>query len=64
MKQSEWKQLHKKLEQLGCTVRRAGSGHWKVYQEGRMVLVLPSSASDHRSIRNAQALLKRLGIAA
>jgi hypothetical protein len=57
----EIKTLIKDFEAAGFEVRLTkGNTHPKVYQGGHLVTTLPSSPSDHRSLKNARAALKRL----
>lgn len=44
---------------LGCEVERARSGHYKVKLDGRLVAVMASTPSDHRSMKNAKAQIRR-----
>ncbi len=46
----------------GVTVQRAGSGHWTVRKEGRLVTSIASTPSDRRAWANMQADLQRGGI--
>lgn len=50
------------IEAAGGTLKRARSGHWKVYLGPRLVTTIACSSSDVRSIRNARAVLRRAGI--
>lgn len=55
--------LLKALRAQGFTVDRTGSGHWLVRNaEGRAVATIAGTASDHRSLRNALAVLRRAGL--
>lgn len=37
--------------------------HWKCLSpDGKTIVVIPSSASDYRSLKNARAALKRAGL--
>lgn len=45
-------------------VTKPGNNHPKVYRDGHLVTTLPSSPSDWRSLKNAQATLRRLSRAA
>lgn len=55
--------LIKELRKQGFTaVRSKGSQHWKIYNsEGRLVCSMASTPSDHRSLLNSIAHLKRAG---
>jgi len=53
------------LTERGYPVEDSGSGHKSVYDKddhSRLVYVLPSSASDYRSLRNGIAGLKKAGV--
>jgi len=53
------------LEERGYLVENSGSGHKNVYDRddhSRLIYVLPSSASDYRSLRNGIAALKKAGV--
>jgi hypothetical protein len=58
----EVRQLVSRLEAAGYRVTRGASGHIKVYDPGgAMISSLPSSPSDHRSLKNGIAQLRRKG---
>ena len=61
MPDKEVKKLMKALEKQGFECEIGGSGHPKVYREGKFITSLPSTPSDWRSLKNALALLKREG---
>jgi hypothetical protein len=53
------------LKERGYRVEDSGSGHKNIYDcddHSRLVYVLPSSASDYRSLRNGIAGLKKSGV--
>ena len=54
-------QFVRELERAGYAVRKTKGGHWVVRVAGRNV-VMPSSPSDWRSMRNARAELRRAGV--
>jgi hypothetical protein len=57
----EIRDLIKDFEAAGFEVRTTpGNTHPKVYVDGHLKTTLPSSPSDHRSLKNARATLKRL----
>lgn len=58
----ETEQLLTCIRKAGGTLRRSGSGHWKVYLDGRMITTIASSPSDGRSLRNVRAVLRREGM--
>ena len=59
----EIKRIVKALETQGFYVERSGKGHLKVKNErGGTVYVMPSTPSDHRSLKNTVAELRRKGI--
>jgi len=46
----------------GFQATRAAGGHFKIYDsKSRLITTLPATPSDHRSIDNARALLRRKG---
>lgn len=47
------------LQQNNFDVKRTRSSHWKVYYGGRLVGVLPSTPSDHRSVTNTKKRLEK-----
>lgn len=49
------------LLQQGFDVVQAKNNHRKVYEGKRLITTLPSTPSDHRSIRNCVSILKRNG---
>jgi hypothetical protein len=53
------RKLVKRIEAAGLTVVLSKNGHWKVFQGGMLVGTLAGSASDHRSIRNSLADIRR-----
>lgn len=46
----------------GFAISRTGSGHLRLSKGGESVVV-PSTPSDHRSVKNARAALRRAGLA-
>jgi hypothetical protein len=59
------KETDKFLDQVraaGAEVKRGGSGHWKVYLNGRMITSVAVSGSDQRGLRNARANVRRAGL--
>lgn len=60
---NDLRKLLKAAEAQGFTVERTRKGHWLVRNaEGLAVATLAGTASDHRSWRNALAVLKRAGL--
>jgi hypothetical protein len=57
----ETRELVRKLKALGCEVR-PHKGHWKVYRDGEYVATVPSTPSDHRTMLNVRAQLRRIGL--
>lgn len=43
----------------GCKVRLTRSNHYKVTFEGRLIAAIPPTPSDHRSVLNTRAQIKR-----
>lgn len=56
------KQLIRQLERHGCEIRRTRRGHFLVSFDGRVVGGLPGTPSDHRSLPNSRAQLRRNGV--
>lgn len=55
-------ELLRELVNQGFTCRTTKRGHFLVYDPtGRVVTTLPSTPSDHRSMKNAIAVLRRAG---
>ncbi|MFE3202207.1 type II toxin-antitoxin system HicA family toxin [Embleya sp. NPDC059237] len=61
MSAKDIKKLIKALEAQGFTVVRTKGNHYKVYKGGRLITTLPFTPSDHRSILNCIAVLRRAG---
>lgn len=61
MSRKEIAEILAELDRQGFEVKRGGSGHWKVYDAAHLVATLPSTPSDHRSLRNTLAVLRRAG---
>lgn len=59
---NDWKKLHRLLRDQGCNIVRAGSGHYKVYYQGKVVSSLPASTGRPRSMLNQLAQLRRAGL--
>ncbi|KFK87811.1 hypothetical protein IX27_18115 [Streptomyces sp. JS01] len=57
----EVRDLIKKVEAQGFEVTRTKKGHWMVKKNGVGVTTIPGTASDHRSLKNVKAQLKRAG---
>ena len=55
------KDLLKRLKDAGCEISRTGSGHIKVEKNGKHV-VIPSTASDYRSLANSLADARKNGL--
>lgn len=56
------KKILAEAERQGFTVRRTSKGHHQVRDaNGQVVAVFAGTASDHRSIRNSLAALRRAG---
>lgn len=54
-------QLRKKLQLQKFTERRTSRGHYQIRKGGRVVTVLPGTPSDHRTLKNCIADLRREG---
>jgi hypothetical protein len=55
-------QLRKRLLDQGFTCDLTKNGHWKVRDgAGSFVTIMPGTPSDHRSMKNCEAALKRAG---
>lgn len=59
----EVKTLLRQLSDLGVECIRTASNHYKVYRDGRIVAVFPSTPSCPRGLKNTRARLRRAGIA-
>lgn len=57
----DMRKLLKSLVKAGFEVKVTKKGHHAVYLEGRWVTTLSGTPSDHRSIKNGLAALKRAG---
>lgn len=56
----DWKKLRRQLRKRGWTVERQRSGHYHAHPpDGGDYVVLPSTASDWRALKNIKALLRR-----
>jgi oligoribonuclease NrnB/cAMP/cGMP phosphodiesterase (DHH superfamily) len=40
-------------------ISMGGGGHWKIAVDGRLVTVVAATASDHRGVLNARAIIRR-----
>lgn len=54
--------LAARVKDAGGDVTRGGSGHFRVYFQGRMVASMANTPSDHRALANTEAQLKRAGL--
>lgn len=54
-------QIRRRLHAAGVRFRTTKAGHLKVYCPGGIV-VMPSTPSDPRSLKNAEAELRRHGV--
>jgi biotin operon repressor len=61
MKQKDIRKLCKELKNQGFNVRATRRGHLLVEREGVVVAGLAGTPSDHRSIKNSIAQLRRAG---
>lgn len=57
----EMKQFSRRLNGIGCTITNTGQ-HPKVYFGGKLVLTMPGSPSDWRTIRNCERDLRKAGV--
>lgn len=56
------KALLRRAEDAGAVYAgRTGKGHHKMLWQGRPIF-LPSSPSCHRSLKNSEALMRRMGV--
>ncbi len=58
---ADLKDLLKALETSGCKIEKTGSGHIRVTKDGKSI-ILPSTASDWRSLKNSLAQVRRDGM--
>lgn len=56
-----WDQLKGALDAMGATFEKTGTGHIKVSKNGKSI-ILPSTSSDWRAIRNSLADARRRGL--
>ncbi|GAA3087283.1 hypothetical protein GCM10020000_87630 [Streptomyces olivoverticillatus] len=62
MADKDVRELKKALKKQGFVVRETKNGHYQVFgKDGAFVTVLPGTPSDHRSLKNSMAYLKRAG---
>lgn len=54
--------LLSEAENAGAAISRAGSGHFKIKTREGKTMTVPSTPSDHRSLDNARAQMRRIGI--
>ncbi|MDI1290607.1 MAG: type II toxin-antitoxin system HicA family toxin [bacterium] len=57
----DMRKIVKALEEQGFEVRTTSAGHLFVTRDGRPVATLSGTPSDHRSIANALARLRKAG---
>ncbi|MDX3570801.1 hypothetical protein [Streptomyces sp. ID05-47C] len=55
------RQLLAKLREQGFTVRRGGSGHYRVSAPCGETVTVPATPKSWRSLRNTRAELRRFG---
>lgn len=55
------KDLVQALTEQGFTVEKARNGHWKVRNNGHIVMSMPATPSDPRSVRNTVSDLRKHG---
>ena len=58
---NEVRDLLAAVSAAGGDVRKS-RGHWKVYLDGKYATTIPGTPGDHRGLKNATALLRRLGL--
>lgn len=59
-RRDEMRELLRRLEELGCTIRQGCSSHYKVYIGARYIYTLPSTGGDWRGIHRSRKDLRRL----
>lgn len=59
----DFKKIKAAAEAQGFRVTQTGSGHWRFVPPSQkaQIVILASTPSDHRSIKNALGLLRRSG---
>ncbi|MFF2184594.1 hypothetical protein [Streptomyces sp. NPDC058155] len=57
----EVRDLIKRVEAQGFEVTRTKKGHYMVRKGGEPVTIISGTPSDHRSLKNSKAHLKRAG---
>ncbi len=55
------KDLIKELKTLGCEIVIA-RGHYKIFRGGQFLTVTATTPGDQRSLLNAKATLRKLGV--
>lgn len=58
---SLWSALRRKLRKQGFDIRMSGSMHYKVYKDGKLVTVMPSSPGGGRAYLNQVSQLRKAG---
>lgn len=58
----EIRRLLRLVEGQGCTTTKNKKNHWKVRLPDGSLVTFPGTPSDHRSMANAVALLRRKGL--
>ena len=53
------KQQLRQAEAHGWQVTRTRNGHWRLLHPGGGIVVMSSSPSDHRALRNMRAQMRR-----
>lgn len=60
-KSKEVKDFIQELRKAGYTVTRTKRGHHKVYDEGRLIHIVPVTPSDRRWMQNARSDIRARG---
>lgn len=59
----DMKRLLAQAEAAGCRIVPTNGGHVSIYcPDGKTIVTAASTPSDHRSIKNTVALLRRAGV--
>lgn len=63
MSRKDIAKILKALQEQGFEVKMGGRGHWKIYDDGKLIAVISATPSDGRGVRNVIAVLRRAGFA-
>lgn len=58
---SRARDLVRKLRKQGFDIEHTRRGHLKVSRDGGPFVIMPSTPSEYRGMKNAESLLKKIG---